>query len=244
MNTHILEKLGLSWDEAKIYSYLLKNPQKNISDISKDLWINRPKLYKILPNMLENGLIGKTLSGKRILYIAENPDILSQYLENIKQDFDTFLPEIKKHYQNAFQKPIFRHLQGFEWIKNIFIDIGNSCQKWDTFYRYSSRRDTQNTSIPEKDYKIYRDIRNKKQLQRYVITSEYLDKLKVKNLDKDVVVIPKKIDIFEDNITKIIYANKVAIIDYNTLESFIIESEVFAGFEKKIFLLLFKLLKK
>jgi len=64
--------------------------------------------------MLENGLIGKTLSGKRILYIAENPDILSQYLENIKQDFDTFLPEIKKHYQNAFQKPIFRHLQGFE----------------------------------------------------------------------------------------------------------------------------------
>jgi len=58
-----------------------------------------------------------------------------------------------------------------------------------------------------------------------------------------VVVIPKKIDLFEDNITKIIYANKVAIIDYNTNESFIIESEIFAVFEKKLFKMLFKFIK-
>jgi hypothetical protein len=61
-----------------------------------------------------------------------------------------------------------------------------------------------------------------------VITNEYLESLKPEKLDKDVVVIPKKYDIFEDNITKIIYANKVAIIDYNSRESFVIESEIFA----------------
>ena len=71
-----------------------------------------------------------------------------------------------------------------------------------------------------------------------------MENLKTKKLDKEVVIIPPKFDIFEDNITKIIYSNKVAIIDYNTLESFIIESEIFAHFEKKIFMLLFKFLKK
>jgi hypothetical protein len=76
-----------------------------------------------------------------------------------------------------------------------------------------------------------------------VITNEYLTSLKTKKLDKDVVVIPKKIDEFEDNITKLIYANKVAIIDFNTDESFIIESEVFASFERKLFKMLFKFLK-
>jgi len=59
-----------------------------------------------------------------------------------------------------------------------------------------------------------------------------------------VVIIPPDYDLFEDNVTKIIYANKVAIIDYHTFESFVIESEAFAGFEKKLFALLFRFLRK
>jgi hypothetical protein len=49
-----------------------------------------------------------------------------------------------------------------------------------------------------------------------VITNEYLNSLKPNKMEKEVVVIPKSFDLFEDNITKIIYANKVAIIDYNS----------------------------
>ncbi len=41
-----------------------------------------------------------------------------------------------------------------------------------------------------------------------------------------------------------IYANKVAIIDYNTLTSFIIENKILASFEEKIFKTLYKFLKK
>jgi hypothetical protein len=57
------------------------------------------------------------------------------------------------------------------------------------------------------------------------------------------VSIPKLYDLFEDNISKIIYANKVAIIDYDTETSFIIENKKLADFEKKIFKLLFKYLR-
>ena len=58
------------------------------------------------------------------------------------------------------------------------------------------------------------------------------------------IAIPKKYDLFDDNISKIIYGNKVAIIDYSTETSFIIENKKFADFEKKIFKLLFKYLRK
>lgn len=244
MNENILKRLWLSEDESKIYLHLLKNPKISISEISKNLNLNRPKLYKILPNMEQSWLISKIIVWKRTNYIAENPEILKNYLENIKNDFDIFIPEIKKIYDNNFSKPILKNLKWLDWIKNIFLDIANSCQKWDTFYRYSSRIDIKNTSIPQKDFEKYKTLRNQKQLQRYVITNQYLENLKTKKLDKEVVIIPPKFDIFEDNITKIIYSNKVAIIDYNTLESFIIESEIFAHFEKKIFMLLFKFLKK
>ena len=244
MNENILKRLWLSEDESKIYLHLLKNPKISISEISKNLNLNRPKLYKILPNMEQSWLISKIIVWKRTNYIAENPEILKNYLENIKNDFDIFIPEIKKIYDNNFSKPILKNLKWLDWIKNIFLDIANSCEKWDIFYRYSSRVDIKNTSIPQKDFEKYKTLRNKKQLQRYVITNQYLENLKTKKLDKEVVIIPPKFDIFEDNITKIIYSNKVAIIDYNTLESFIIESEIFAHFEKKIFMLLFKFLKK
>lgn len=57
------------------------------------------------------------------------------------------------------------------------------------------------------------------------------------------IAIPKNYDLFEDNVTKLIYSNKVAIIDHNTHTSFIVENQKFANFEKKIFKLLFKYLK-
>ena len=61
--------------------------------------------------MLESGLIGSIINGKRTLYIAENPKILSQYLETIKDEYDLYIPEIEKLYKNQFSKPIFKHLK-------------------------------------------------------------------------------------------------------------------------------------
>jgi sugar-specific transcriptional regulator TrmB len=57
MQAHILEKLWLSKEESQIYLFLIKNPKQTISDLSNKLLINRPKLYTILPAMIESWLI-------------------------------------------------------------------------------------------------------------------------------------------------------------------------------------------
>lgn len=244
MYTSFLKKLWLSESESAIYVLLLNSSKKNISQISVETWINRPKLYKLLPYMEEMWLISIIIIGQRKFYIAENPKILSNYFENIKEDFGIFLPKIENIYSNNFKKPIFKNSRWKKAIRNIFLDIANTLNIWDVFYRYSSRNNKETSSIPRSEYLKYKKIREQKKLERMVITNEYLNNLKKKNLAKDVVVIPKDYDIFEDNITKIIYANKVAIIDYNTDECFIIESIIFATFEKKLFKLLFKLMRK
>lgn len=243
MQEHILEKLGLSKEEAQIYLFLIKNPKQTISDLSNKLLINRPKLYTILPAMIESWLIWNMLVGKRKYYIAENPDIFNSYFHKIKNDFGVFIPEIKEMYGNNFKKPIFKHLRWKSGMKNIFLDIAYTLSVWDTFYRYSSRRNVTKTSIPNTQWQEYKNLRDKKKLERMVITNDYLNSLKEKKLEKEVVIIPKDFDIFEDNITKLIYANKVAIIDYNTEECFVIESQIFANFERKIFQLLFRFLR-
>ncbi len=236
--------MWLSKEQSDIYLLLLDSAKKNISQISASTWINRPKLYKILPYMQEMWLISTILVWERTFYIAENPKILSNYFENIKEDFEIFLPKIENIYSNNFKKPIFKNSRWKKAIRNIFLDIWNSLNSGDVFYRYSARNNTRVSSIPSAEYKKYTKIRNQKKLERMVITNEYLNNLKEKNIHKDVVVIPHNFDIFEDNITKIIYANKVAIIDYNTDECFVIESAIFAVFERKLFKLLFKLMQK
>ena len=168
-----------------MYLFLLKNQNKTISEISKHTKINRPILYKIIPNMIESWLISKVIHGKRTHFLAENPKILRNYFENIKNDFDLYIPEIQKVYENSFSKPIFKHLQWKNGVKNIFLDIGNTLKTGDVFYRYSSRNDVNQTSISQKDYDQYKKLREEKRLERYVITNEYLNDLKPKKLEKD-----------------------------------------------------------
>lgn len=243
MHKEILERLGLWEDESQIYLYLLNNSKQTITDLSRNLLINRPKLYKILPMMEEAWLISQILVWKRKYFIAEDPKVLNNYFETIKKDYNLYIPELKGLYDNKFDKPILKNLKWKKWIFNVYMDVANTLNTGDIFYRYSSRNTNTNTYIARSEFEQYSNLRNKKKLERMVITNDYLMTSKRERLDKEVLIVPKDYDLFEDNITKIIYANKVAIIDYNVNESFIIESHVFAHFEKKLFLLLFKFLR-
>lgn len=129
-------------------------------------------------------------------------------------------------------------------MKHIFHDIINTLNPWETYYRYSSRKENYLRGFL---WDTYKKARDKKEIQRMVITSSELKRLKQdkkKDLDREMVAIPEKYDLFEDNISKMIYRNKIAVIDYNTSTSFIIENQKLADFEKKIFKLLFTYLRK
>jgi translation elongation factor EF-Ts len=53
-------------------------------------------------------------------------------------------------------------------------------------------------------------------------------------------MVPESYDMFAYNITHMIYANKVAFIDFSSETAFVVESELFMQFQKKIFQLLFE----
>lgn len=237
----ILWNLWLNKNEVSIYLNLLKNWKENISEVSKNTWISRPAIYSALPYLIESNLINKIIVWKRTYYKAENPENLKRLLWNIKSSFNNALIELKDIHYSGEQKPIIKSLSWKEWIQFVFTDIVNTLDVWSTFYRYSSRK---------KDYiswinlDKYEEWRNNKKIERFVITSESREKTKKKKLNKQVAIIPEKYDMFDDNIVKLIYKNKVAIIDYNSLSSFVIESPILYSFEKKLFKFLFNFLSK
>lgn len=84
-----------------------------------------------------------------------------------------------------------------------------------------------------------RKLRDQKQLERFVITNAATQERKKPRLEKSVKIVPRNFDLFEYDATELIYADKIAFVDYNTETAVIIENPKLAEFQKKIFKLLF-----
>jgi len=243
INTQILQNIWLTEIEAKIYICLLEKWTLWISKISELSGLNRMQIYASIPRLLEKQLIWESIHGKRKKFFAENPDNLENIFYEQKLVFQNTLQLMKNKYDKKMAIPQLRTFYTKKAMKHIFHDIIETLDQWETYYRYSSRKENHLRWFLGDKYKQTRD---EKEIQRMVITSSELMKLKQdkkKDLDREMVAIPEKYDLFEDNISKMIYANKIAVIDYNTDTSFIIENQKLADFEKKIFKLLFKYLR-
>lgn len=241
---HLLERIGMSEPERVIYMILLEKPYQTISDISKRSKYHRPTVYKSIESLESEWLIEKSfLEGKRYHYHITSPKKLNDKIKNLTTIAEHLLPELEAMYEKKNDAPILSIKEGTKWIQAIHKDLMESLPKWWIYYRYSStRREYTGRSLYVPD--DYFELQQKKEIERIVITSDDKKKFRLWNPNREVISVPASFDQFDDNISKIIYANKVAIIDYDSQTGWIIENERFARYEEKIFRLLALLLKE
>jgi sugar-specific transcriptional regulator TrmB len=239
MNTHtLLNKLGFNEREAAVYLTLLEGGPATVADIGRKAGLYRTYVYKALPELMNRGLVTKGPFGKRTVYSAEPPDRLEFTFELLRTELAEALPELRSMYSANSARPVVKYLEGKKGISSVFDDLVTTLSRGDMFYRYSSAKDLTKTNryLPNN----YRERRDNKQLERLVITSEVQAGEKRPRLERDIKVVPRKYDPFDDDITQIVYGNKVAFIDYNSDTAVTIENQKFADFQKKIFLLLYR----
>ena len=236
----LLKKIGLNAKETGVYIALIENGPMTVSGIAKASGLHRPAIYQVLPNLEKRGLVTISPKGKLKHYGAESPEKLKNMINELSVELDNILPDLKSSFNRKQNKPIVKFLEGSRGITFIMEDLVHSLKKGDTFYRYSSRKST--TSDEKYLPRDYKKIRDQKQLERFVITSEALSSQKKPSLDRAIKIVPEKYGLFDYDITQIIYGDKVAFIDYNTETAFLIENPIIAEFQKKIFKMLFDLL--
>ncbi len=73
-----LQILGLKKEEAELYIAILSLKSALLSDLARDIGANRTTLYPYMDTLLDLGLVRKSVKGKRVLYIAENPERLKE----------------------------------------------------------------------------------------------------------------------------------------------------------------------
>lgn len=232
----LLTRLGLSKNESKIYLSLIQSGPATVSNISKNTGIHRPIIYKHLPELQDRGLVAVSKKGKLNYYLAESPDNLNQLIERTHADLHQMIPGLMDSYQAQGKKPVLKFYQGRKGLGQIYMDIVNTLKRGEVFYRYSSSSDVKRgkSFLPEG----YREKRDAKQIERFMITGEAMAKKKKQKMERAIKVVLKEFGLFEYDVTLIIYANKMAILDDVAQVAYVIENEALAKFQTTLFKLL------
>lgn len=237
---NILEKLGLSSVEAKIYEVLLNNGALSIAALAEKTGLYRPQIYQYLPGLIQKDLVSESRRGKRKIYSAESPQQLEKIAEDIKTEVLSNIPELMQKYNVGANRPMISYFEGAHGISHVFDDMARTCKKGDVIYRYESPRDfSRNKKYYPPSY-IKRFATGESEIEKFVITNEKTQKTRRPRLERYSKAIPQVFDLFEYDITQLIYGDKVAFIDYEREVASIIEDPVFAEFQKKIFKFIFK----
>lgn len=118
----ILEDLGLTKLEIKIYKMLLNEGSSLAGDISKRTGIHRRNVYDALERLIHKGLVGYIKENNTKKYSISDPQIVHNQLLAKQKEFEKALPEIIKKYNTITEKKETLFFRGKQGLKLIFDD--------------------------------------------------------------------------------------------------------------------------
>lgn len=133
MDSSVLEELGLSNAEARIYLVLLERGQSKTGRIIDSTRLQSSTVYHVLGSLVEKGLASYILKGKVKFYQAENPEAFRLFLDEKKEKLEEIMPLLREKEAASQQKQSARIFEGFNGLKVAFNDILNSLQAGESY---------------------------------------------------------------------------------------------------------------
>jgi len=132
MNEKLLEDIGLTKGEAKVYLTLLKIGETTTGKIIEEAQISAGKVYQILDKLIKKGLVGYMIKGKTKYFNAASPtrilDLLHEKEKEIKdkeEEVKKALPSllaIQKEKRKVYESRFFKGFKGIHTIIFEFLD--------------------------------------------------------------------------------------------------------------------------
>ncbi len=125
----LLQQVGLTEKQAKIYLALLKLGTANVSTIATTAQIKRPTAYVLLDEMLAGGFVTESKTARDRLFSPIAPEVLKNRLEAQTQQFELALPTLTSMTQTQAGRPQVEVQQGKEAITQAYYDALASGQE-------------------------------------------------------------------------------------------------------------------
>lgn len=127
MYNDILEEIGLTPNEAKIYMALLELKNGTIWDISAHASIHRRNTYDAIHRLIHKGLAFQVLPKRTLTYAPVHPDKLKEFIEDKTVKLERGLPGMIKRYEKNSTSQFVNVYRGIGGLKNYIdleIDVG------------------------------------------------------------------------------------------------------------------------
>ena len=142
MDTSILEEMGLSHAEARIYLTLLETGSSKTGPIIDLTGLQSSTVYHVLGSLIEKGFVSYIFKGKIKYYQAENPESFLVFLEEKKGRFLSILQELKHKEAMRQGKQTAKVYEGVRGLKTAFNDILDTLSPGEEYYFFQVPTET------------------------------------------------------------------------------------------------------
>lgn len=118
-NEEVLEHLGLSKNEGRVYLTLLEVGNSNVGKIAEKSKLYRPNIYDALERLKRKGLVNYVSMDNKKTYQAAEPEHLLNILKQKETLLQGILPQLQLNHKLANQKVEVQVFEGVPAIRNI-----------------------------------------------------------------------------------------------------------------------------
>ncbi len=141
MNINILQEIGLTRGETKVYLALLHLGTTKTGPLAKKAEVSSSKIYKILDRLEKKGLVGHVIKGKIKYFTAMESNRILEYMEEKEKQFQAkkdivkkLLPQLELERKAAKEKTEAFIFHGFKAISNFYRNILDELGFGETYY--------------------------------------------------------------------------------------------------------------
>lgn len=237
MNYDILEEIGLTKSEIRVYFALLELGSSTTWNIIKKSKVASSKIYELLDKLINKGLVSSHIEANTKYFRAVNPERLKDYTEERRKDFEKkekelikILPELKSKFLKSERETEVEVFKGYKGIDSVFKDVLRELKTGDEFLVFGGSEGTTNNEQTQIFFERFHRQRSKQGIKLKIIFSKfakerYKEFMKMKYTEVKFLSFgtPSTINIYKDTTILLIMSPSPAAIrikDKKTTESF------------------------
>lgn len=207
----LLNTLGFTDSEAKIYLTSLEMGPASVQDIAKRGRVSRVTTYAVIESLAARSLMSSVDKGKKKLFVAESPERLVSFVHGRVKEMEATLHEIQESLHDLKllqrgEKPVVKLFEGPEALKAIQDDVVQTRPK--QIEEFGNSDEIRKLYPRESRADYYKEITRFKPKIRVIYRTSETPGTRQREYPIEEVILPEsKFQFFGD---VLVYSNKVA----------------------------------
>ena len=140
METEILEDIGMTQGEIKVYIALLELGETTAGFVKKKTKLQNSVVHLCLGNLIDKGMVSYVEKGRRRFYAATEPEHLLRFLDEKRRKLQEILPALiqKQKEQTKYKVSVY---EGKKGLKAIHEDILSDLKQGEEFFVFGAPKE-------------------------------------------------------------------------------------------------------